>query len=184
MNATEIDSNVVRVLSGDLDAFEEIVRRYQQEVWKVVAAMLLNAQQTEDLVQQTFLKAFQQLHRFERGRDFGAWIKEVARNEVRQEIRRYLREDRRLEVYQTHLVQAYEAPAASTQQECLEEALHQCTEKLPPSSAKLVELRYQAALNFGEIAPIIGRTIEATRQQLARIRLALRECVEKHLARL
>ena len=184
MNSTEIDSIVVRVLGGDLDTFEEIVRQYQLEVWKVVAAMLFNAQQTEDLVEQTFIKAFQQLHRYERGRDFGAWIKEIARNEVRQEIRRYLREDRRLEVYQTHLLQAYDVPSAPTQQESLEEALHHCTEKLPPSSAKLVELRYQTGLNFGEIAPIIGRTIEATRQQLARVRLTLRECIEKHLVRL
>ena len=53
MNKPEIDSIVARILGGDIDAYEAIVSSYQQEVWKVVAAMLLNAQRTEDLVEQT-----------------------------------------------------------------------------------------------------------------------------------
>lgn len=184
MTNTEIDKIVVRVRGGEVDAFEEIVRRYQQEVWKVVAAMLFNAQRTEDLVAETFIKAFQHLHHYEPGRDFGAWIKEIARNQVRQEFRRSAREDRRLEIYQAHLLQTYEVPVNSPAEDPLEEALGECTQKLPPDWAKLVELRYQSALDFGAIASTVGRTVEATRQQLARIRLSLRDCIEKQLARL
>ncbi len=184
MSNEGIDSIVDRVLGGDVDAYEAIVRAYQQAVWKVVAAMLFNTQRTEDLVQQTFIKAFQQLHRYQRGRDFGAWIKEIARNEVRQELRRCAREGRRLEIYQAQLLQTYEESPQLTPEGGLEEALQQCLHHLPPTSAKLVELRYRVALNFGEIASVFGRTVEATRQQLARIRISLRECIEKHLAQL
>jgi len=183
MTPTEINSVVTRVLGGEIDAYEEIVRRYQQEVWRVVAAMLLNIQKTEDLVQQTFINAYQHLHRYQLGRDLGAWLKEIARNEVRQEIRRLTREDRRLELYHGYLLQMYDSPSASARQAALEEALARCTEKLPPASAKLVELRYQSALNFTEIAGMVGHTIDATLQQLARIRNALRECIEKHIAK-
>jgi RNA polymerase sigma-70 factor (ECF subfamily) len=183
MTCTETDNVVAQVLGGDIDAYEGIVHRYQLEVWKVVAAMLLNAERTEDLVQQTFIKAFQHLHRYERGRDFGAWLKEIARNEVRQEIRRYAWEDRRLGLYHSHLMQTYEGPLNSAPEDFFEEALQECTQKLPPASAKLVELRYQSALNFGEIAASLGRTVAATRQQLGRIRLSLRDCIEKHMAR-
>ena len=56
MNATEVDTIVIRVLGGEIDAYEEIVRAFQQEVWKVVAAMLFNVEKTEDLVQQTFIQ--------------------------------------------------------------------------------------------------------------------------------
>jgi RNA polymerase sigma-70 factor (ECF subfamily) len=182
MNATEIDDVVSRVLGGEIDAYEEIVRGYQQDVWRVVAAMLFNMHKTEDLVHQTFINAYQHLHHYERGRDIGAWLKEIARNQVRQEIRRSTREERRLEFYQHHLLQSYDEPSAHSRAELLEEVLARCTDKLPSAAAKLVELRYQAALGFGEIAASIGRTVEATRQQLARIRLTLRDCVEKHLA--
>src|SRR5262245_18653062 len=115
MSNTDLDNVVVRVLAGDIDAYEAIVRDYQLEVWKVVAAMLLNAQLTEDLVEQTFISAFQHLHSYERGRDFGAWLKEIARNQVRQEIRRRTREDVRIEHYQVQLLQSYELSAQSSQ---------------------------------------------------------------------
>ena len=65
MNKAEVNSIVIRVLGGETDAYEDLIRGYQQEVWRVVSAMLLNAQKTEDLVQQTFITAFQQLHRYE-----------------------------------------------------------------------------------------------------------------------
>src|SRR5258707_9219118 len=107
MNNTEIDSIVTRVLGGEIDAYEAIVRCYQTEVWKVVAAMLFNAPRAEDLVQQTFINAYQHLHHYQRGRDFGAWLKEIARNQVRLEIRSRTRENRRLDVCQNHLLQTY-----------------------------------------------------------------------------
>ena len=184
MTSTETDSVVAHVLGGEIDAYEAVVRAYQQEVWKVVAAMLFNPQRTEDLVQQTFINAYQHLDRYQPGRDFGVWLKEIARNQVRQELRSRARADRHLEVYHTHLLHTYDAPATSTAEESLEEALRDCTQKLPSSSAEVVEMRYQSGLNFEEIATRLGRTVEATRQHLARIRLTLRECIEKHLAKI
>src|SRR5205823_5978959 len=127
MNATEIDPIVTRVLSGEIDAYEIIVRGCQEAVWKVVAATLFNRQRTEDLVQQTFINAYRRLDRYERGRDFVVWLKEIARNEVRQEIRRSLREDHRLELYHNNLLQTYDEPSASTREILFEEALAQCT---------------------------------------------------------
>src|ERR1051325_5886905 len=108
MNNPEIDSVVMRVLGGEIDAYEAIVRCYQAEVWKVVAAMLLDMPRTEDLVQQTFINAYQHLHHYQRGRDFGAWLKQIARNQVRQEIRGRAREGHRLERYQNQLLQSYD----------------------------------------------------------------------------
>ena len=183
MHRPEIDNVIARVLGGDIDAYEAIVRAYQREVWKVVAAMLFHGQRTEDLVQQAFINAYQDLHRYQLGRDFGVWLKEIARNEVRQELRRRVREDRRLEIYQTHALQAYDASIESGSDDRLEQALQKCAEQLPPASAEIVKLRYQVGRNFTEIAAHLGRTVEATRQHLARIRLGLRECIEKHLAR-
>ena len=93
MKKQELDDVLTRVLGGHVDAYEAIVRAYQSEVWKVVSAMLFNGQRTEDLVQQTFINAYQHIHRYQLGRDFGIWLKEIARNEVRQELRRRMREE-------------------------------------------------------------------------------------------
>jgi RNA polymerase sigma-70 factor, ECF subfamily len=182
MNATDTERIVARVLSGELDAYAELVQAYQQDVWRVVAAILLDTQKTEDLVQQTFVNAYRHLDRFEPGRDFGRWLKEIARNLVRHELRTRWREDRRLELYRRHLLSASDAPAVTDAEERVAEALAGCERKLPAGAAKLVNLRYRQALDFGQISAQIGRTVEATRQQLARIRLALRDCIQKHPA--
>jgi RNA polymerase sigma-70 factor (ECF subfamily) len=184
MNGTEINSVLARVLRGEIDAYEIIIRAYQREVWQVVTAMLFDTRAAEDLVQRSFISAYQHLHQYQPGRDFGAWLKEIARNHVRQELRRASREDIRLELYRNQVIQSSETTSGLSTEEALQEALRQCTEKLPPGSAKLVELRYALGRNFGEIATAIGRTLEATRQHLARIRLHLRECIEKKLAQL
>jgi RNA polymerase sigma-70 factor (ECF subfamily) len=182
MNATDTERVIARVLSGELDAYAELIQAHQQVVWRVVAAMLLDPQQTEDLVQQTFINAYRHLGRFEPGRDFGRWLKKIAHNLVLQELRTRWREDRRLENYRRHLLATGDHPDAAAAEERLAEALAGCEQKLPVEAAQLVNLRYRRALDFSQIATQAGRTVEATRQQLARIRLALRDCIQKQLA--
>src|SRR5689334_15538177 len=81
------DATIQRVLAGEIDAFAEIIRAHQQVVWSVIAAMLVDVAETEELVQRTFVKAYQHLNQFRFGQPFQAWIKQIARNEVRQQLR-------------------------------------------------------------------------------------------------
>ena len=144
MNVNDTDRLVARVLSGELDAYAELVQACQQDVWRVVAAMLLDTQRTEDLVQQAFINAYRHLDRFELGRDFGRWLKEIARNLVRHELRTRRREDQRLELYYNHLLSAGGNPEAAAVEDQLAEALAGCERKLPANAAELVNLRYMS----------------------------------------
>ncbi len=175
---------VARVLSGDIDAYREIIRCYQQDVWRAVAGMLFSTAPTEDLVQQTFIKAYQHLRTYDPTRDFGAWIKQIARNEARQALRAGTREHHWLECYHKDLFSSAESANPGEGDDRLAEALQHCVAQLAPAAAQLVELRYQNAWDFGRIAAFLGRTVEATRQHLSRIRLILRDCIEKRLAQL
>lgn len=177
MNATGADALVERVLSGRLEAYAEIVRLYQRDVWKVVTAMLHDAKVSEDLVQQVFVNAYTHLEQYQRGSDLGVWIRSIARNQVRQELRSRSRETRRLQVYRRHLVERLNDEGRG--QEELSEALRRCREKLPAHSAEVLDLRYGQALSFERIAAGLGRSVEATRQLLSRVRLMLRDCIER-----
>jgi RNA polymerase sigma-70 factor (ECF subfamily) len=177
----EVDDSFIvkRVLKGDVDAYAELVRRHQPSVWKVASAMLHDLRATEETVQQTFVDAFERLETFQAGGDFGAWIKAIARNRVRMDARSRSREGRRLKAYQAYLEERLSGPT----EDPAEEALRRCREELPERGAEAIALRYDEALDVGTVASRLGRSIEATRQFLFRLRTLLRDCVERRLAR-
>src|SRR5262245_45412580 len=181
--AATVDALVEEVLSGQTQAYREIIRRYQKGVWKVVVAMLHDFRATEDLVQQVFINAYTSLGRYQRGSDFEAWIKGLARNRVRQELRTQSRATRRLGAYREQLLRQLEDhSAADRQEEILADALRHCQQGLPDHATRMLDLRYGEGLDFGEIARIVDRSVEAVRQLLFRVRLSLKECIEKRMA--
>jgi len=182
--ATTTDSIIDRVLGGDVDAFGEIIRRHQEEIWRLVSFAMKDRATTEDLVQQVFVDAYFHLGRYEPGRDFGRWIRTVARNRIRKELRRSLREIQRYRAYHRHLLERLDRdPESDRREEELREALVRCRQGLSPDVSRAIEMRYGESRTFEDIARALGRTVAASRQLLQRVRLALRRCVEERLAR-
>jgi RNA polymerase sigma-70 factor (ECF subfamily) len=168
---------VGRVLDGDTERYADLVRAHQKEVWKVVCAGIGDFKTAEELVHQTFVNAYLRLDRFDRSADFGVWLKAIARNLVRQELRTRVREGRLLELYGARLEEASEE-----REDRVAEALQECRKKLPERGAETLDLRYGQALGFEAIARSLGKTVEAARQHLQRLRLQLRDCIRKRLA--
>jgi RNA polymerase sigma-70 factor (ECF subfamily) len=132
MHPSDTELLVERVMDGDLDAYGDIVLRHQSEVWAVVSALLLNRGEAEDLVQEVFVSAYRHLGSYERGRDFSAWITAIARNRVRNEMRRRGRELHRLAFYHTErAIEFSHAPIYEEQQKRLTTALDRCLGALP-----------------------------------------------------
>ncbi len=170
---------IERVLAGDPKAFEQLVVDWQIEVWKIVAYALRDQAASEDLMQQVFLNVYTHLSSFDPDRDFGAWLRSIARNEVRKELRRRSRYAQRLEHYRAwYERQLAETPAAESRAGALRTALDHCREGLGPRAREALELRYEQALNAPAIASRLQRSAAAVRQLLVRARQALRRCIE------
>lgn len=183
MKAETIEGVIARVLAGDIQAYAELVRRHQREVWRVVAFALRDRAGTEDLVQQTFVVAYRELDRYDAERDFGAWLRGIARNLARQELRRKAREDRRMSGYLKHLeATAGSDEEADDREQALRVALADCRKQLSDAARRALELRYDRALDFNAVAETIGRTVAGARQLLWRTRLQLRDCIQEKLA--
>jgi RNA polymerase sigma-70 factor (ECF subfamily) len=71
---------VAQVLAGDQDAFRVLMSRHSRSVYSVVYRMTGNPQDTEELVQETFLRAYKALPRFELRANFGTWVYRIAVN--------------------------------------------------------------------------------------------------------
>jgi len=179
----DVDSLVRKVRGGEVEAYAEIVRRFEQPVWRVVAAMLQNLEESREIMQQVFVTAYTKLDQYELGRDFGVWIKAIARNCVRKELRRLSRESSRLAVYREHVVQRLrDEAAADRHEEALLEALEKCRRQLSERSADALDQRYVEGKRFEQIARRLKTTTVAVEKLLSRARIALRDCIQARLS--
>jgi RNA polymerase sigma-70 factor (ECF subfamily) len=71
---------VAQVLAGDRDAFRVLVERHSRSIFRVIYRMTGNQQDTEELVQETFLRAYKSLERFELRANFSTWLYRIAVN--------------------------------------------------------------------------------------------------------
>jgi len=71
---------VAQVLAGDKDAFRVLVERHSRSIFRVVYRMTGNQQDAEEILQETFLRAYKSLERFESRSNFGTWLYRIAVN--------------------------------------------------------------------------------------------------------
>src|ERR1700687_1463148 len=80
MDATEAAAALARARHGDAEAFRSLVERHSRRVFQLAFRMTGNAQDAEDVVQESFLRAYRQLGRFEARADFGTWLYRIVAN--------------------------------------------------------------------------------------------------------
>src|ERR1700745_143037 len=80
MDATEGARVLARARQGDSEAFRELVERHSRSVFRLAFRMTGNEQDAEDVVQESFLRAYKQLGRFESRANFGTWLYRIVAN--------------------------------------------------------------------------------------------------------
>jgi RNA polymerase sigma-70 factor, ECF subfamily len=94
----ETDATAVeRVLAGDRDAYRTLVERHSRNVHRLAYRLTGNAHDTEDVVQEAFLRAYQKLGQFEARSNFGTWVYRIAANYAIDRLRQRNKEDARRE---------------------------------------------------------------------------------------
>jgi len=73
---------VARARRGELDAYDELVRRYQERIYATIYHMTANHEDANDLAQESFIKAFQALKSFKGGSSFYTWVYRIAVNKT------------------------------------------------------------------------------------------------------
>lgn len=73
---------VEQARAGNLEAYDEIIRRYQERIYATIYHMTSNHEDANDLVQETFIKAFQALKSFKGGSSFYTWVYRIAVNKT------------------------------------------------------------------------------------------------------
>jgi RNA polymerase sigma-70 factor (ECF subfamily) len=147
------------------------------------AAITGHPQDAEDVAQETLLEAQRAFHRFERGSDFGAWLRGIARNCLARHRRRLARQARVSVALEPavleHLEQIHVAEEVVDEEPV--DVLQRCIDKLPPVDRELVAARYERGLSVEDVSRETGRTASWVKTRLMRARWALQECVQRGL---
>ena len=142
----------------------------------------------DDVAQEAFIVAYNRLDEFDRSRDFGAWLRGIARNLVINERRK---DARRKRILSDNLTEVLIASSSANDDEPEEmgdyalarlNALKECVRGLPEKSLRLLKSRYEEEHSAQDIAEEFSMNPPAVRKALERLRIALRECMEERIA--
>jgi len=170
------------VRRGDREALEALLCRHQGEVFAYLRARLLEPADAEDLCQEVFLRCCAGKARLRRAESMGGWLIGIARNVLREHVRRT---KRRKEVAWTELCLEVdgERPPAGAAADALPH-LPACLESLGHSARQALELKYRENKRMSVIGELLGRTEGAVKVLMYRARQALRRCLNRKLGRL
>jgi RNA polymerase sigma-70 factor (ECF subfamily) len=178
--------------SGDVSAFEELVRRYDRNVFRIAQHITQNREDAEDVVQDAFLKAYSNLAQFQGQSKFYTWLVRIAVNEALMKLRRRrpertasLDEEVKTEEDSVPREVADWSPNPEQQysQAELREILSRTIQGLPPGFRTVFVLRDVEGLSTEETAEALELSIPAVKSRLLRARLQLRERLSRYFQR-
>jgi RNA polymerase sigma-70 factor (ECF subfamily) len=181
---------VAQSQSGNLDAFEELVRRHTQLIYRALIAILGDPADAQDAMQDTLLSAFRHIGGFQGRSKFSTWLVSIARNAALQQLR-VRKNTESLDQNDTEEDSSFRPRQIAAWQENPEQShskaeMRQLVEKgllrLPAKYRVIVMLRDMEQLSTDEVSRQLGLSVPAVKTRLLRARLMLREWLSVHLA--
>lgn len=181
---------VARAQSGDFSAFTELLDANKRKVYALVRRLAGNTEDAEDILQDTFLKAIDNIDRFRGDSAFGTWLYSIALNQARAHLANqkkaelkpledYLPGGGHAESHDSSGLFDWQDPHRVLETEELRGIIEQALTELPYMYREAFLLRYIEELPVKEVARIIGESEAATKSRILRARLALRDHLSK-----
>ena len=165
-----------RILKGTIDDYGLLIKKHQGRLQSALSSHCLNKQEVEYYLHEAFVKAFKKLNKFKEGSPFFPWLKTIAINLLRDDIRS--RKTLSEEAKETLLSNL------SSDQNSEEEldALKICLSSLESTQRELMKLRYWGKLSIEELSSQIEKSPSAVKMQILRIRESLKKCIKGKVA--
>jgi RNA polymerase sigma-70 factor, ECF subfamily len=178
--------------AGDVGAFEQLVKRYDRNIFRIAQHITQNREDAEDVTQDAFLKAYENLRSFQEQSKFYTWLVRIAVNEALMKLRRRrtaktvsLDEDVQTEDDSVPRDVADWAPNPEQlyDQGELKDILQRTIQGLPASFRTVFVLRDVEGLSTEETADALDLSVPAVKSRLLRARLQLRDRLSKYFRR-
>lgn len=168
-----------RVQDGDRDAYAGIVVEHQDMLLAFAGFRLPDRDLADEVVQQTFIRAYEQLRDFRPDGDFGTWLRTICKYLILAELKRRSREQRNLGGARDVLRQTlFEERLRGGDDDRLRR-LQGCLDRLAQPQRDLLARRYRDGESVNELALRYKRTVTWVTTVLFRVRGLLRTCMER-----
>jgi RNA polymerase sigma-70 factor (ECF subfamily) len=184
------DAALVTAKAGDARAFEVLVERHERRIFSLAQRMTRNREDAEDVVQQSFQKAFINLKKFEGDSLFSTWLTQIAINEALMLLRRK-RGSREVSIPESTTEDGATLPldfpdsGPNPEDRCLqreqERILRAAVSELTPGMRKAIELRELRELSTGETAQVMGLSVAAVKARVFHGRRKLRQTLKRYV---
>jgi RNA polymerase sigma-70 factor (ECF subfamily) len=147
---------------GDLPAFEELVRRYQRDVYGLACRLVSDAEEAKDLTQQSLLQAFVHIRSFRQESQFRTWLFRIAINQCYNFLKNRKKYGEPLDCDEVPLV-AEDSPEADLSAQDDRRRVQAALARLPAKQRAVVTLKAEQDLSYEEISQVLGGTPGAAR---------------------
>ncbi len=182
--ASDLDM-VKESLAGDTDAFAVLVERYINAIYKFAYYYVHDVAEAEDVAQDTFMRAWKHLKKFDHEKKFKTWLFAIAKNASLDFIKkkkplifsRMAESDDELASLLSSYVEEGESPVRAIDLEIMKTGLEKAMDKLPSPYQIVLSLRYNDNLKFIEIAEKLGEPIDTVKSRHRRGLSLLRDAL-------
>jgi len=185
------DGQLVRVIRrGDEERYAELIARYRGKLFAYLYCLVGQKDETEDLLQNVFIKVYKNLSRFDQSRKFSSWIYRIAHNEAVNYIKRkYLK---KFVSWEDIVTTKDQLDMSSLEDNASEEwikkerikEVHDIVDKLPIKYKQVLILRYFSGKSYKEMAEIIGKPVNTVGTLINRAKDKLHEEIKNEEAKI
>jgi len=193
---THLDNENVLVAearAGNAESFATLINQYDRHIYRLALNITGNQEDAEDVLQETFLKAYSNLGRFQGDSRFYTWLVRIAVNEALMKLRKrrgasWVSLDEPVETNDRSLTPREiedwaDNPEQSYAKAELQDILNYAVEKMEPQFRTVFMLRDVEEFSTEETAKMLGLSVPAVKSRLLRARLKLRERLNKYFKR-
>ncbi len=183
---------VTQARTGDAKAFNDLINKYERKIFRLAQHITQNREDAEDVLQETFLKAYEHLDQFQGNSKFYTWIVRIAVNQALMKLRkrksdRTVSMDEGIDTGEDIVVREIAAwdedPEQRYSRDEINDILSQAVDSLAPAYRTVFVLRDVEELSTEETAEALDLSVPAVKSRLLRARLQLRDKLTKFFKR-
>lgn len=165
---------LTRAQKGDTQAFAHLVEKYQRPVYNMCYRMLNNAEDAEDAAQETFLRAYKSIKRYDKNRSFATWLLSIAAHYCIDKIRKQRMKIVSMEdLPHLHFHDDSPGPESIMSWSDEQDRVRKLLDSLSPTDRAAVVMYYWYDFSYDEIASSLSLSLSAVKSRLHRARRSM-----------